>query len=143
MLNVFSTGLARGLSAACLVASQQKHERENGGVTIFDRSLFDTLSVCLTPTRTASGAPDGRGTTVHSPPRNLPVDERPIVSRERAQGREIRAGISPDDRFVEGSGRYGDGGFDGRDDTQVSPPKTKPRILHSGEGPRSYTSREE
>lgn len=80
--------------------------------------------------------------TVNSPPRHLPVDERPIVTRERAQGREIRAGISPDERFVEGSGRYGDGGFDGADDAQGSPPKAKPRILHSGEGPRSYTPRE-
>lgn len=69
------------------------------------------------------------------------MDERPIVTREYIQG---HAGTSPDERFVEGPGRYGSGsGFGGDDETQGSPPKAKPRILYSGEGSRPHNSREE
>lgn len=63
----------------------------------------------------------------------LPIDERPIVTREHGQG---RAGASPDERYGDGSS-YG-----GADGVQGSPPKAPPRILHSGEGPRPHESRE-
>lgn len=63
----------------------------------------------------------------------LPIDERPIVTRELAQG---RTGASPDERYGDGSS-YG-----GADGVQGSPPKAPPRILHSGEGSRPHESRE-
>lgn len=73
-----------------------------------------------------------RGDGTNNSPNQLSMDDRPIVTRER-QG---RAGASPDERYGGGSG-YGD-----VDGLQGSPPKVPPRILHSGEGPRSHESRE-
>lgn len=67
-------------------------------------------------------------------PNQLPVDERPIITREQGQG---HAGASPDERY-DGSSAYG-----GADDVQGSPPKVPPRILHSGEGSRPHESRED
>eukprot|EP00903_Cladosiphon_okamuranus_P013509 g12582.t1 len=78
-----------------------------------------------------SGSLAGRGGMADNSPSQLPIDERPIVTREHGQG---RAGASPDERYGDGS-NYGvaDGG-------QGSPPKAPPRILHSGEGSRPHES---
>ena len=78
---------------------------------------------------------------MNSSANQLPVDEQPITTRDHGQR---RVGASPDSRFVESSGRYGGGSeAGGADDSQGSPPKSKPRILHSAEGLRPYPSRED
>lgn len=74
----------------------------------------------------------GQGRASETSPNQLPVDERPIITRERDQGRAV---ASSDERY-DGGGAYG-----GPDDVQGSPPKAPPRTLHSGEGSRPHDSR--
>lgn len=74
----------------------------------------------------------GQGGASDNSPNQLPVDERPIITREHGQG---HVGASPDERY-DGNSTYG-----GADDVQGSPPKAPPRILHSGEGSRPHESR--
>ena len=75
----------------------------------------------------------GHGGITDTSPSQLPIDERPIVTRELAQG---RAGPSPDEKYGD------DSSYGGADGVQGSPPKAPPRILHSGEGSRPHESRE-
>lgn len=62
----------------------------------------------------------------------LPVEERPIAPRGHNRG---RAGRSPEGASGGASGEYRVGGF-GAGNPRESPPKLKPRMLHSGEGLR-------
>eukprot|EP00752_Nemacystus_decipiens_P007074 g6339.t1 len=71
----------------------------------------------------------GQSGITNTSPSQLPIDERPIVTRELAQG---PTGASPDERHGDGNS-YG-----GADGVQGSPPKAPPRILHSGEGSRPH-----
>lgn len=81
--------------------------------------------------------PGLRGKTTTSPVANLPVDERPIITRDHGQVRSsLSIGGSPDERFVDGPG------FGGGNDGRGSPAKSKPRTLRSGEGSRPQESRE-
>lgn len=83
----------------------------------------------------------GRGRKMNNSANQLPLDEQPIATRDHGQR---RVGASPDARLVESSGRYGGGSeAGGADDPQGSPPKAKPRILHSAEGLRAHPSRED
>ncbi|CAM9307168.1 unnamed protein product [Laminaria digitata] len=88
--------------------------------------------------RDDDGSLGGRGRKMNSSANQLPLDEQPIATRDHGQR---RVGASPDARFVESSGRYGgDSEAGGADDPQGSPPKAKPRILHSAEGLRAHPS---
>lgn len=77
--------------------------------------------------------PGGHGKGPNSPAHLLPLDERPIVTRDHR---------SPDERLGEMSGEYGEGGLGGVTNSHGSPPMAKPRILHSAEGLRNYPPRE-
>lgn len=82
-------------------------------------------------------APGGRGRVANSP-HITPADERPIAIRDHGRG---RVGLSPDGRFGETSRDNEEAGF-GVGNPQGSPPKAKPRILHSEEGLRPHPPRE-
>ncbi|CAM9666707.1 unnamed protein product, partial [Hapterophycus canaliculatus] len=79
------------------------------------------------------GVMDSLGEDGSSSPNQLPLDERPLVTREHDQS---RGGASLDEPNGGGSGS----GYGSTDDAQVSPPKMPPRILHSSEGFRPHES---